>query len=64
MPAKSKAQFRKIAMLYKQGKVSKKTLDDFDKGVSFKKLPAKKNKGRWNMNGDAGKLTTFGGKNK
>jgi len=39
MPAKSQAQARKIAVLYKQGKVSKKVLNDFDKGISYKSLP-------------------------
>ena len=37
MPAKSKAQFRKMFILYKQGKITKKELDDFtasgDKGL-------------------------------
>jgi len=42
MPAKSKAQFKKMHMLYKQGKISKKTLDEFTKNVSYKSLPSKK----------------------
>jgi hypothetical protein len=28
-----------MALLYKQGKISKQTLDDFDKGLSPKSLP-------------------------
>jgi len=41
MPAKSRAQFRKLAVLYKQGKISKKTLNEFNKGVSPNSLPYK-----------------------
>lgn len=41
MPARSKRQFGKIALLYKQGKISKKTRDDFLKGVRYKKLPTR-----------------------
>lgn len=46
MPAKSKAQAGKLAVLYKQGKVSKQTLDEYLKGVKVSKLPkhAKKTK--------------------
>jgi hypothetical protein len=39
IPAKSQAQFRKIGALYSQGKVSRKTLEDFNKGISPKELP-------------------------
>ena len=39
MPAKSKAQAKKIGLLYKQGKVSKRTLDEFLKGVAVGELP-------------------------
>lgn len=39
MPAKSKAQFGKMGALYKEGKISRKTLDDFNKGTSPKNLP-------------------------
>lgn len=41
MPARSKAQARCIGYLYSKGKVSKKTLDDFNKGIKYKNLPAK-----------------------
>ena len=39
MPAKSKAQAQKMALLYKQGKINRATLRDFVKGVKVKKLP-------------------------
>lgn len=39
MPARSQAQARKMAVLYKQGKISKRTLDEFVKGVKVKTLP-------------------------
>jgi hypothetical protein len=39
MPAKSKEQFIKLNILYNQGKISKKTRDEFVKGVDFSKLP-------------------------
>ena len=41
-PAKSQAQFRKMFILYKQGKITKKQLDEFTKGVRYSKLPVKK----------------------
>jgi len=44
MPAVSKAQFKKMFVLYEQHKISKQTLDEFTKGVSFKSLPRKKRK--------------------
>lgn len=42
MPAESKAQFGKMGSLYRQGKISRKTLEDFNKGVDYSKLPAHK----------------------
>ena len=42
MPAVSKAQARKLAVLYQQGKISKATMEDFLKGVKVSKLPARK----------------------
>lgn len=45
MPAKSKAQMRKMFVLFRQGKITKKQLDDFTgSGVNYKKLPARKTK--------------------
>ena len=41
MPSKSKAQFGKMGQLYRKGKISRKTLDDFNKGVNPKSLPAR-----------------------
>ena len=43
-PAVSKAQFRKMFILFKQGKITKKQLDEFTHGVNFKKLPVRKTK--------------------
>lgn len=42
MPAKSKSQFRKMAQLYREGKISKKVFQEFDKPGAYSKLPAKK----------------------
>lgn len=42
MPAVSKQQFKEMFVLYKEGKISKKQLDDYTKGVDFSKLPNKK----------------------
>jgi len=42
MPAVSKAQFKKMFLLYHQGKITKKQLDEFTHGVNYGKLPAKK----------------------
>lgn len=42
MPARSKAQFKKMFILYKQGKITKEELNEFTHGVDYKKLPAKK----------------------
>lgn len=39
MPAKSKAQFGKMGVLYRQGKITKAQLDDFNKGVDPDSLP-------------------------
>ena len=39
MPAKSKAQLRKIGELEKQGKVKPGTTKEWAKGVDVKKLP-------------------------
>lgn len=41
LPAKSKKQFGKMGALYREGKISKKTLEEFNKGVSPKKLPTR-----------------------
>jgi hypothetical protein len=41
MPSTSKKQFGKMGVLYKQGKISKKTLEDYNKGVNYKKLPTR-----------------------
>jgi hypothetical protein len=38
-PVVSKAQFGKMFILYKQGKITKSQLDDFTHGVNYKKLP-------------------------
>lgn len=46
MPVVSKAQFRKFHQMYKDGEISKKTLDEWTKGVNFRKLPKKKKKGK------------------
>jgi hypothetical protein len=39
MPSKSQKQFGKMGALYQEGKISRKTLEDFNKGVHPKKLP-------------------------
>jgi hypothetical protein len=39
MPSKSQAQFGEMGLLYSQGKISRKTLEDFNKGVHPKSLP-------------------------
>lgn len=41
MPAKSQAQFGKMGSLYRQGKISRETLEDFNKGVHPGDLPKK-----------------------
>jgi len=42
MPAKSKAQFKKMFVLYQQGKITKEELNEFTHGVKYKSLPKKK----------------------
>lgn len=42
MPAVSKEQYRKMYVLYEQGKITKEELDRFTKGVDFSHLPQKK----------------------
>lgn len=42
MPAVSKDQFKKMQVLYHEGKISKKTLDEYTHGVDFSNLPDKK----------------------
>jgi hypothetical protein len=46
MPAKSRAQFKKMFVLYNQGKITKKQLNDFtaEENVNYKRLPARKRK--------------------
>lgn len=39
MPYKSKAQQAKFHSMLKEGKISKKTVDEFDKASKGKKLP-------------------------
>lgn len=39
MPSKSKAQFGMMGMLYSQGKITRKQLEDFNKGVHPEELP-------------------------
>lgn len=39
MPSKSQKQFGKMGALYREGKISRKTLQDFNKGVDPDKLP-------------------------
>lgn len=41
MPAVSKAQFKKFFAMYNRGEISKETLDEYTKNVSYKSLPAK-----------------------
>ena len=45
-PVKSKAQFKKFYAMYKRGEISKATLDEWTKGVAYKRLPAKKKKSK------------------
>jgi hypothetical protein len=46
MPAKSKAQFHKMGALYREGKISRTQLEDFNKGADFKDLPEHVSDGR------------------
>ena len=39
MPSVSKKQFGMMGVLYKEGKISRKQLEDFNKGVHPSKLP-------------------------
>ena len=39
MPSRSQKQFGMMGVLYKEGKISRKQLEDFNKGVHPKKLP-------------------------
>ena len=39
MPSKSKAQFGEMGYLYSQGKITRKQLEDFNKGVHLSELP-------------------------
>lgn len=40
-PSVSKKQFGKMGALYREGKISRKTLEEFNKGVNPKKLPTR-----------------------
>jgi len=42
MPSQSKAQFGKMGAMYQRGEISRKTLEHFNKGVDYSKLPAHK----------------------
>lgn len=42
MPAKSKAQFKKMFVLEKEGKISDATRREFTDTVDFSELPARK----------------------
>jgi len=44
MPAKSRAQFRKMYQLYEDGEITKEELDKFTKDVDYKRLPKRKGK--------------------
>ena len=44
MPVVSKSQYKKFFVLYRQHKITKKQLDEWTRGVDFKKLPRKKRK--------------------
>ncbi len=39
MPARSKAQYRKMLALYKAGHIDKETLEEWTKGVDYDSLP-------------------------
>lgn len=41
MPSRSKAQFGKMGALFSEGRISRKTLEEFNKGVDVSKLPAR-----------------------
>ena len=40
-PARSKAQFKMMFLLYKRHQITKQQLDDFTKGVNYSKLPTR-----------------------
>jgi len=42
MPSVSKQQFGKMGALYREGKITRKQLEDFNKGVHPSKLPLRK----------------------
>lgn len=44
MPAGSKAQYKKMFVLYRQGKITRRELDEYTRGVSYKSLPRRKTK--------------------
>jgi hypothetical protein len=44
VPARSKAQFKKMFLLFKQGKITRSELNEFTNGVDYRKLPARKTK--------------------
>ncbi len=44
MPARSRAQAREMGYLYSKGKISRKTLEDFNKGIKMKNLPERVSK--------------------
>ena len=46
MPAKSRAQFRKMYQLYEAGEITKAELDKFTKGVDYRRLPKRKKKSK------------------
>ena len=46
MPAVSKAQWAKLALLLKRGEITKAQFDRFTKGVSYKRLPERVKKKR------------------
>jgi hypothetical protein len=49
MPSKSRAQFGEMGLLYSKGKITRKQLEDFNKGVHPNSLPehvAKKHKAK------------------
>ena len=41
MPSKSKKQFGMMGVLYNEGKITRKQLEDFNKGVHPGKLPTR-----------------------
>lgn len=46
MPSRSQKQFGKMGVLYKEGKISRKTLEDYNKGVKPSKLPKQVKRGK------------------